>query len=236
MTLFVRHYVVFALCLGASIWLEPPPVSAQGLDIEEGRAHFEAQRFEEAFRIIGPLATEGNAEAQFLLGVVYENRPGHKLYNAPRSLNWYLKAADSGHICARRRLIEILLFQGRIRNKPPDGDLLERFHLTDGPTDETYKELLNWEYSYLERNYYNEKFVDKMKDVHRRRFVVMLTWYRTATERGLLHIANAAFQFAYSFKHNELLISEKLSEAALSGEFWRWFEELQVNWPTKCRH
>jgi TPR repeat protein len=72
MTLFVRHYVVFALCLAASIWLGQASVSAQGLDIAEGRAHFEARHFEEAYKIIEPLAKRGNAEAQYLLGNSHE--------------------------------------------------------------------------------------------------------------------------------------------------------------------
>ncbi len=237
MPVFVRQCVVITLCLAASIWLGPSPVSAQGLDIEEGRAHFEARRFEEAFRIIEPLANEGNGEAQYILGIAYENGYGPKLHHAPRALHWYLKAAKSGHTCARRRLIESMLFQGYVQNELW-GDYQFKFrHLMDGPTNKTYSALVRWERLHLEdyhKKTKSEKQDDKANSEFRRGRIVMRTWYRIASEKGLLPIEIAIFKLFYSFKYNEILVSEKLSEIALSGEFWRWLEELRANWPARC--
>lgn len=60
---------------------------------------------DEAYKLLRPLALQGDAEAQFKLGVIYA-------LSIPRDLNraayWWARAAERGHIAARSHLKEIL--------------------------------------------------------------------------------------------------------------------------------
>ena len=230
MPVFVRHYVVITLCLAASIWLGPSPVSAQGLDIAEGREHFEELRIEEALKIIEPLADRGDAEAQYLLGIAYEIGHSPKQHHAARALHWYLKSAKSGNACARRRIIESMFFGSKRYYQKPDEFWFRYQKLNDGPTRETYVWLLEEE---LYRIASPEKY-DKLMLLVRRTYIAVLAWGKAATDNGIPHAGYIFFRLVRSFKHNEELIAELLSETAVSGELWRWLAEVRADWPTDC--
>jgi len=69
-------------------------VAQTGLD--GAKAAYDKRDFAAAFQLAGPLAEAGNAEAQNLLGLMYENGEGVKL-NAETAAAWYRKAAEQGH-------------------------------------------------------------------------------------------------------------------------------------------
>jgi TPR repeat protein len=48
-----------------------------------------------AFRLLRPLAEEGDARAQFTLGFMYQNGRGVKIDNG-QAIFWYQKAAEQG--------------------------------------------------------------------------------------------------------------------------------------------
>src|SRR5437667_10144496 len=69
----------------------------------DGRAAFERGDYVTAIRLLRPLAEQGNANAQFLLGVMYSTGRGvPKDYAA--AINWYRKAADQGDPNAQTNL------------------------------------------------------------------------------------------------------------------------------------
>ena len=60
------------------------------------KAH-EKGDYEEAIKILTPLATKGSAEGQFKLGVMYEHGRGVK-QDYSVALKWYELAADQGYL------------------------------------------------------------------------------------------------------------------------------------------
>lgn len=70
-------------------------VSALAQDYEAGRAAYLSGNYEQALRIIRPLAEVGSSEAQKLLGVMYDY--GHGVPADPvQALQWYIKSAEQG--------------------------------------------------------------------------------------------------------------------------------------------
>ena len=230
MPVFVRHYVVITLCLAASILLAPPPVSAQDLDIEVGRAHLEAYRLKEALRIIEPLAERGNADAQYLLGNFHEKEYYRGDHHTARALNWYLKSANSGNLCARRRIVESMFFDGHKRAQKPIEISFEWGLLNDWPTVKTFTHYLWAELSDVR----SMTSFDLEKPFGRRRFIMILVWGRLLDKNDVFRIDYEFFKLAHSIKHNEHMIAELLSEAIQSGDLWRWLAEVRADWPINC--
>jgi TPR repeat protein len=52
--------------------------------------------YAKALRLIGPLANDGDASAQFNLGLMYATGQGVQQYNTAAAL-WFRKAAEQGH-------------------------------------------------------------------------------------------------------------------------------------------
>lgn len=63
----------------------------------------------EAIRLWTPLADKGNAKAQYMLGLVYENGHGIKA-DLKLAAKWYSKAAESGHPGAQAKLAKLYLY------------------------------------------------------------------------------------------------------------------------------
>jgi hypothetical protein len=78
--------------------------------LEDGIAALEQHEYATAFRLLEPLAKQGNAEAQYNLGLWYENGRGEVMTSAQaasddaEAMNWYQKAAIQGHLRAQQRL------------------------------------------------------------------------------------------------------------------------------------
>ena len=61
----------------------------------DGIAALEAKDFPGALAVFGPLAAQGNGDAQFMLGVMHENGLGVSK-DMKAAASWYLKAAETG--------------------------------------------------------------------------------------------------------------------------------------------
>lgn len=87
----------FMLLVAVVLFLLPPPLQA---DVEEGVAAYARHDYEEALAAFRSAAGQGNAEAQFHLGILYANGLGVTL-DLPQALLWYRKAAEQGHAWAQ---------------------------------------------------------------------------------------------------------------------------------------
>jgi hypothetical protein len=65
------------------------------LPSEDGAAAFKAGDYQKAFRLLKPLAKQGDAWAQYGLGVMYDEGNGVSVDNA-KAVHWYTKAAKQG--------------------------------------------------------------------------------------------------------------------------------------------
>jgi TPR repeat protein len=74
--------------------------------LEDAGAAFEHGDYETAMRLFRPLAEAGNADAQWMLGLLYRNG-GRSAPNFTEALKWFKLAADQGHIRALLHLGQI---------------------------------------------------------------------------------------------------------------------------------
>jgi TPR repeat protein len=77
--------------------------SAHSADFARGLDAYQTGDFATALKEWAPLAEQGNASAQYKLGLMYKN--GENVaqdYSA--AINWYLLAAEQGHVDAQFRL------------------------------------------------------------------------------------------------------------------------------------
>lgn len=79
------------------------PTDAGGPDLCVGATAYEAEDFDQAMRHLIPLAEDGDATAQFLVGQMYQYGRGVSRAG-PRASEWYRKAAAQGHNGARLHL------------------------------------------------------------------------------------------------------------------------------------
>lgn len=74
--------------------------SADAFTVRQGIVAFEREDYVEAARILAPLAAQGNAAAQFQLGLMYET--GHGVpQNYTQAAYWYHRAAEQGYPAAQ---------------------------------------------------------------------------------------------------------------------------------------
>ena len=71
--------------------------------IDEGLAAYQRKNYREALQQFRPLAEQGNAKAQFALGVMYDNGQGVPQDYAQAAV-WYRKAAEQGYAAAQSNL------------------------------------------------------------------------------------------------------------------------------------
>ena len=70
---------------------------------DEGVAAYERGDYETAFQEMLPLADQGNAKAQYNLGVMYDNGEGVPQDDA-EAVKWYRKATEQGYAKAQNNL------------------------------------------------------------------------------------------------------------------------------------
>jgi TPR repeat protein len=201
---------------------------ADTLDIAEGRRLFDARQFEAAFAILQPLAEAGEPDAQYLMGKAYENGSGPLLYNAARSLNWYLKAARKGQICARRRLTEILVFQGREFDTPADQTSVDLRHFQNGVSPRTYEVLVNFQ------RYITQNYLDETKSEYRLGLIAETVWLWAAVMDKIVRYAQDLSSALEKLYRNEQLIAERLANELGSGALWNWIRATTRSWPVQC--
>jgi len=72
-------------------------------DYAEGFIAAESYDYPTAVKILGPLADQGNADAQFNIALMYHSGAGVTA-NEPEAVKWYTKAAKNGHRTAKEYL------------------------------------------------------------------------------------------------------------------------------------
>ena len=99
------------------------PGNAFGQSYEEGRSAYVRGEYTRAYEILLPLAEQGNADAQTILGIMYDY--GHGVpQDEVKALDWYLRAASQGEPAVQYKV----------------GD---RFFRGIG-TEQNYREALEW--------------------------------------------------------------------------------------------
>ncbi len=96
---FAGLALIAALCAGFTLGLTAPA----GAGSIEGAAAYLRGDYATALREYRPLAKQGNAEAQFFLGVMYEQGQGVPQDYA-KAVKWYRKAAEQGYADAQHTL------------------------------------------------------------------------------------------------------------------------------------
>jgi TPR repeat protein len=71
--------------------------------LEDGRAAYEKGDYATAMRLLRPLAEQGDARAQFNLGIMYSEGQGVP-QDYGTAVGWYRKAAEHGHASAQFNL------------------------------------------------------------------------------------------------------------------------------------
>ena len=125
----MRTFIMLAVCLLAALpqaWaasadLKPSKLSAtvapsvvtpashaaqtasQKSDLQDGTRAWRAGHYTAAFAVLKPLATQGNAAAQYLLGSMYAHGQGVP-QNYTKAVYWYRKAAAQGNAFAEFNL------------------------------------------------------------------------------------------------------------------------------------
>jgi TPR repeat protein len=89
-----------AIVLTAAIALAPPVL---GQSLDEGVDAYRNGDYATTLENFEPLAEQGDASAQYNLGVMYANGEGVP-QNASTSAEWYRKAAEQGHADAQFKL------------------------------------------------------------------------------------------------------------------------------------
>ncbi len=87
------------LCIPALLLLGAAEVSASA-DFQKGEEAHKAGDYPAALRELSPLAEQGNAEAQFMLGEMYGLGQG-VAPDEPQAMAWYRKAAEQGNARAQ---------------------------------------------------------------------------------------------------------------------------------------
>jgi len=93
---FAGLALIAALCAGFTLGLTAPAWAG----FDEGMAAYDRGDYATAIRELRPLAEQGNADAQFNLGVMYANGLGGP-QDYSRAVKWYRKAAEQGYAQAQ---------------------------------------------------------------------------------------------------------------------------------------
>jgi uncharacterized protein len=99
-----RHYPkLHRATLTASLMLVAIAGAAVAGPLEDGEAAYQREDYATAYRLLGPLADQGNAEAQDMLGTMYVVGEGVPK-NYSEAVKWYRRAADQGNADAQSHL------------------------------------------------------------------------------------------------------------------------------------
>lgn len=94
------------------------PALTANAGVDEGRKAFMAANYVQAWKELSPLAKAGNADAQYLLGVMYSHGRGVGA-DDDQSARWYEAAAKQGHVEAAFNLGFMLYQQERFAEAAP---------------------------------------------------------------------------------------------------------------------
>lgn len=98
-----RSALVFGFLVAFASYMATP---AFPQDFDAGKAAYDRGDFDSAVEEFLPLGEQGNAKAQFALGVMYQFGKGVS-QNHPGAVRWYRLAAEQGHARAQYHLGEM---------------------------------------------------------------------------------------------------------------------------------
>ena len=108
-----------ALFIGYSthaVAVNPPPLHSAATYLEKAYDAYVRRDYAAALRGYYPLASRGNATAQFYLGLMNESGWGTSR-DGERAVYWYLKAAMQGHVEAMVRMAALYFHHGGIQEE-----------------------------------------------------------------------------------------------------------------------
>lgn len=185
---------LFSCCLLVSCQSLPT-----GKTYQDAVLSYDMEAYDLAADILMPLARQGDAESQFFLGKLYRTGRGVRKDKA-RGLNWYVKAAEQGHINAQMSLGNIY-FKDNHKDK------------------ETSRNGINWYLKAAEQGHIKAQF--KLGDIYASGWfyddVKSEKWYVKAAEQG--HIKSMS-RLAYLYLGNSRDRWNKLAEGV------KWAREL----------
>ena len=100
-----------ALILSLFLALSLTAPSSRASDIEQGYQAYQAGDYQQAFTLWQPLAEQGDAEAQFYLGLLYRNGEGVEKDDRT-ALMWFTESAKQGYLNAQYNT-GIMYMEGR---------------------------------------------------------------------------------------------------------------------------
>ncbi len=103
---------------------------ARAGDFDDATDAYEKGNYDQAIELFLPLATQGNANAQYNLGLMYDEGKG-VTQDYQEAIKWYRLAAEQGHESAQSNLLAAQFFLGSM------------YYTGDGVTQD-YKEALKW--------------------------------------------------------------------------------------------
>ena len=84
---------------------------SKDLELEQCKVNYSKYNYSEAFKFCSVAAEQGHAEAQFNLGVMYDNGQGVK-QDYFKAVEWYQKAAEQG-IAQAQYSLGIMYYDGK---------------------------------------------------------------------------------------------------------------------------
>lgn len=95
--------VAQTLIQALAVFLLATPLLVHALGDPQALAAYQAKNFREAMRLYKPLAEQGDAEAAYYVGRMYEKGEGVRK-DEREVVRWYLKSADGGYAPAQYRV------------------------------------------------------------------------------------------------------------------------------------
>jgi len=89
--------------LAVALLLHLLPTGAMAADLQQGLAAYQQGRYTAALALLGPLAEQGDPQAQFTLGLMSDNGEG-LIQDHGQAFRWFRRAAEQGHGRAQRQL------------------------------------------------------------------------------------------------------------------------------------
>jgi len=218
MTKLGSGFVVLAMLIACS----PSQTESQQAEDEPdaGQIAYDSGDYELAFSEWSALAEQGNASAQYNLGVMYDNGDGVAQFDNKEAVKWYRKAAEQGNASAQFSLGFMYAYgQGVVqdykealkwyRKAAKQGNASAQFNLGgmyvsgDGVAQD-FKEAVKWFRKAAEQGNASAQFrLGLMYDLGKgvvQDYKEAVKWYRKAAEQG---VASAQFNLGEMYAYGD---------------------------------
>tara|TARA_B110000259_G_C13907495_1_gene359478 strand:- start:1 stop:597 length:597 start_codon:yes stop_codon:yes gene_type:complete len=193
----MKHLVIIlALLIAVS-----SPVSAQSID--KGHAFAKADDYAAALKEWKPLAEQGNAEAQYLLGFLFQHGLGVASYNDKEAAKWYGLAAEQGH-------------------SKSQFELAEAYHWGTGVI-QNYAEAVKWHYQSAKQGSIVSQ--DRLGYVYWKHFdspksnLLAHMWYNIAAANGMLDSGRLREQIASSMTSVDISKAQAMASECMNSGY-----------------